>query len=170
MSRSSRALLLVATLVAALAVAVGASAAEPTIQTGSFDDTHPAPRLSRLCALPLLVRETGEFRDIIHVDNTGNFAMESLTFQHYTVTVMNTANGISFTSPAAGLITFSQDDAFSAGLVSHFVAPGGGSLTVDAGRIYFGADSSITLSGNFDVRTGDVQPLCDALAGSIALS
>ena len=170
MTRSARALVLVATLTAALAVAAGASAAQPTIQTGSFDDTHPAPRLSGLCGLPLLVRETGEFRDIIHVDNTGNFVMESLTFQHYTVTVINTANGISFTSPAAGLITLTQDDAFSAGLVSHFDAPGGGSLAVDAGRIYFGADGSITLSGNFDVRSGDVQPLCDALAGSIAFS
>jgi hypothetical protein len=155
-----------ALFIGAMTTGTVAFAAPPLIQTGSFDDLHPAPQLSQLCGLPLVVRESGDFRDVIHVDNTGGFVMESLTFQHYTVTVTNFANGVSLTSPAAGLIRFTQDDAFSAGLVTHFVIPGGGSLTVDAGRIYFRSDGAIVLSGNFDVRRGDVQPLCEALAGS----
>lgn len=152
-------------IIGAMTTVTAAFAAAPIIQTGSFDDLHPAPRLSELCGFPLIVRESGDFRDVIHVDNAGGFVMESLKFQHYTVRVTNFANGVSLTSPAAGLIRFTQDDAFSAGLVTHFVIPGGGSLTVDAGRIYFASDGAIVLNGNFDVRSGDVQPLCEALAG-----
>lgn len=89
--------------------------------------------------------------------------VDTVTFQHYTVTVTNTANGLSFTSLAAGLLRFTPDSAMSAGLVSHFVLPADGSLTVNAGRIFFGPDGSVVLNGRFDVRSGDVTPLCDAL-------
>jgi hypothetical protein len=108
-------------------------AAPPVRQVFNVHDTHPAPAFSAFCGFPIQIHEEGRITDIFHTDNAGNFVMESLTSQHYIITMSNVQTGAAFSFSQAGIIMFKQTFAFSAGVVAHVTLPGQGVVFLEAG-------------------------------------
>jgi hypothetical protein len=141
------------------------NAMAPIQQVFDVDDTHPAPGLSAACGFPVLIHEQGWIRDRFHTDNAGNFVMESLTFEHYRVSVINAQSGVTYASPQTGLIKFTPTFTSSSGVITNFVVPGGGKVLIDAGRFVVDADGNLSFEvGIHEYLEGDFQALCAALA------
>ena len=91
--------------------------------------------------------------------------MESLTSQHYTVTMSNVQTGATFSFNQADLIMFQQALAFSAGVVAPVNIPGKGVAFLEAGTFRVDSDGNLIFqAGPFDYHDGDWQPVCALLS------
>lgn len=139
-------------------------ASSPIMQVFDVNDTHPAPRFSKFCGYPVMIHEEGRIKDIYHIDQNGDFVMESLTGENVRITFINAQTGQSLTSVQTGLILYQVDGAFAAGVTAHFHIPGDGVVMLDAGKFAFDADGNLIFeAGPHDYIDGNWQSLCDAL-------
>lgn len=157
------ALLVVLTLTPSALLAGG-----PDRYVFTFDDTHGALRLSAACGFPIVVREWGTLIDLIYYDSDGDFVGENLILHSGGVSATNASTGFTVSSPSVGLFRYGLEDASSSGLGLHFVLPGGEQIALEMGRLvidYATGTASFEV-GVHDIRDGNLDSFCAALAGS----
>jgi hypothetical protein len=136
------ALVVVASVVATLAVALPAFADQPAVTLTHIDRTRTIPAGPDFCAFPFVVHTEGTLRDVLY--SSGNAVEWAVDFH---VTYTNPANGKSVGTTLAGpfieepngdgtvTVTINGND-------GHVTAPGMGTLWAEVGRLVYIADPS----------------------------
>jgi hypothetical protein len=134
----------------------------PEIQSFHFDHTLTD---TYLCGFPVLVHDEGDVRIAVHTDLYGKLAFVNVSASNYRITLTNLASGESLSSPSPEHVRATLEEQIHTGLVSRFVMPGIGLLSLDAGRLVFGEDG-VSISGPHMLFEGDVDALCAALVST----